>query len=217
MCALPTRSWLPLCTKICAHMTCFLPGMSLDYCCGLPLLNSATKSLCCNNPSLVTFILVVLPLPSHTAFVDVLACVQSCSGVTVTEVTAPREHRHKCWHRCKWMLLPQELTHRNSSSPLPCVSALCFHLEPLREPQKRRWYRELRDPHCRSRYFWEKRWRDWPSKTITGLPRSALITQGYEDYLETWRENCLWLSPYYMLDWIYWHESHSSAHLRPSI
>lgn len=131
MCALSTLSWLPLCTKICAHMTCFLPGMSLDYCCGLPLLNSATKTLCCNNPSLVMFILVVLPLPSHTAFVDVLACVQSCSGVTVTEVTAPCEHQHKCWHRCKWMLLPRELTYRNSSSPLPCVSALCFHLEPL--------------------------------------------------------------------------------------
>lgn len=88
------------------------------------------------------FILVVLPLPPPMAFVSV----QRCSRVTAVEARALCQRQHKCWHKCKCPLLPQGWAYRSSSSPLPCVSALCFPLEPPRAPRKRRWCRELHHP-----------------------------------------------------------------------
>ena len=117
MYALPTLSCLPLCIKTCTHVTRFLPGMWLDYCCGLPLLKSATKILCCNNPSLVMFILVVLPLPSHMAFA---VCVTSWH----VGLCAVLLRGHCDWSRSTVPTSAQMLTQMQAHAPASRMSTL---------------------------------------------------------------------------------------------
>jgi len=205
---LPTLNQLPLCIKICMHVT--IPSWDV------------TKLLLRSSPAKISHKDFMLHKSSsgnacfsgfpHVAFA--LCMSGGCAGLCAVLL---RGHCH--WSHGTVPTSAQMPAQMQGHAPASGVGTqdLVFSLalyrfvfppRPTQRASEKQVIQGAAWSPLQNLVFFSEAVKRWPSKTITGLPCGALIIQGYEGDWEAWRENCLWLSPYYALDWIYWRESH---------